>query len=59
MYFVLKSRTSTELVFSTDYDDFLENKEAYQASPTATPEGPAEGEAEPTATPDSTPTPEE
>ena len=59
LYFVLKSRTSTELVFSTDYDDFLENKEAYQASPTATPEGPAEGEAEPTATPDSTPTPEE
>ena len=45
--------------FSQYECDFLENKEAYQASPTATPEGPAEGEAEPTATPDSTPTPEE
>ena len=59
LYFVLKARTSTELVFSTDYDDFLENKEAYQSQSTATQKGPAEGEAEPTATPDSTPTPEE
>ena len=32
LYFVLKSRDSTELVFSKDYDDFLEDKEAYQNS---------------------------
>lgn len=32
LYFVLKSRDSTELVFSKDYDDFLEDKEAYQDS---------------------------
>lgn len=37
LYFVLKTRTSTELIFSKDYDDFLKNKEVYQASPTATP----------------------
>ena len=62
LYFVLKARTSTELVFSTDYDDFLENKAAYQASPTATatPEGTAEGEGDqPAASPDVSPTPEE
>lgn len=41
LYFVLKARASTELVFSKDYDDFLKNKEAYKASPAATqpPEG--------------------
>ena len=60
LYFVLKARTSTELVFSTDYDDFLENKAAYQASPTAAPEGTAEGEGDqPAASPDVSPTPEE
>ena len=59
LYFVLKSRTSTELVFSTDYDDFLENKEAYQASPAATPQGTDQGEGEPAATPEVSPTPEE
>ncbi|MGN0792433.1 MAG: endolytic transglycosylase MltG [Christensenellales bacterium] len=32
LYFVLKSRDSTELVFSKDYDDFLKDKEAYQNS---------------------------
>lgn len=32
LYFVLKSRDSTELVFSRDYDDFLKDKEAYQKS---------------------------
>lgn len=32
LYFVLKSRDSTELVFSKDYDDFLKDKEAYQKS---------------------------
>ena len=37
LYFVLKARTSTELVFSKDYNKFLKNKEAYQASPTASP----------------------
>ena len=37
LYFVLKARTSTELVFSRDYNDFLKNKEAYKASPSATP----------------------
>lgn len=32
LYFVLKSRDSSELVFSKDYDDFLEDKEAYKNS---------------------------
>jgi len=32
LYFVLKARDSTELVFSKDYDDFLKDKEAYKNS---------------------------
>lgn len=59
LYFVLKARTSTELAFSKDYDDFLKNKEAYQASPAATepPAAAATATPVPTGTPAPTETP--
>ncbi len=42
LYFVLRSHTSTDLVFSTNYDDFLEDRDAYRASPYETPASSAE-----------------